>query len=125
MQVQCPRVPLNKKCTQKKPISTFHGGERCQTVHPGHSSPLLSQETGSVIYLTVSCGPDPEDLKAKDRQEHGLLHSHFPAAWLRLSQADVVSFDIEGIVIHSCKEQRATTTSNTGSKEGKYINGAG
>lgn len=44
-------------------------------MHPGHGSPLLSHETGSVIYPTVSCGPDPEDLKPKDRQEHGLLHS--------------------------------------------------
>lgn len=76
MQVQCPIVPLNKKkCTQKVPISTFHDGERCQTVHPGHSSSLLSHETGSVSYPTVSCRPDPEDLKPKGRQEHGPLHS--------------------------------------------------
>lgn len=51
---------------------------------------------------------------------------HFPAAWTRLSQTDTVSFDIEGIVINSNKEQStAIATSNTGSKEGKYINSAG
>lgn len=38
----------------------------------------------------------------------------------------MVSCDTEGIIIHSHKEQStATTTSNTGSKEGKYVNGAG
>lgn len=38
----------------------------------------------------------------------------------------MVSCDTEGIIIHSRKEQStASTTSNTDSKEGKYVNGAG
>lgn len=38
----------------------------------------------------------------------------------------MVSCDTEGIIIHSRKEQStASTTSNTDSKEEKYVNGAG
>lgn len=67
---------------------------------------VLCLVTGRAVQSTppVSYESNPEDLKLEGRKELRLAFSlfHFSAAWLRPSQVNMVSCDIQGIVMCAC-----------------------